>query len=70
MRKKLSIDSKDLFMEKEKLLEEIRENKVSSLIVLAGSLNGVYSLVVQNWLGLLISLAVIAYTLPDILKDE
>lgn len=57
-------------MEKEKLLEEIRENKVSSLIVLAGSLNGVYSLVVQNWLGLLISLAVIAYTLPDILKDE
>ena len=69
MRKKLSIDSKDLFMEKEKLLEKIRENKVSSLIVLAGSLNGIYSLLVQNWLGLLISLAVIAYTLPDILKE-
>ena len=57
-------------MEKEKLLEKIRENKVSSLIVLAGILNGIYSLLVQNWLGLLISLAVIAYTLPDILKDE
>ncbi len=57
-------------MEKEKLLEKIRKNKISSLIVLAGILNGVYSLVVQNWLGLLISLAVIAYTLPDILKEK
>ncbi|MFB6241228.1 MAG: hypothetical protein ABEJ36_00300 [Candidatus Nanosalina sp.] len=57
-------------MNREELEEKIRDSRIESAVVLAGILNGVYSLAVQNWLGLLVSLALVAYMLPEVLKEE
>jgi hypothetical protein len=57
-------------MDLEELLRKVKQNRLSTFLLLGGVVNALYALFLQNWLGLLISIAVIAYLLPDILNEE
>lgn len=57
-------------MQKEDLYQGIRENKIASTVVLLGTLNAVYSITVNNWLGLLLSAVVIILGLSEVLEGR
>lgn len=57
-------------MDFEEFLEKCRSNKLASAVAFLGLLNIIYSLVDWNWLGVLISIAVIVLMLPEILKEN
>ena len=57
-------------MDFEEFLEKCRTNKLASAVAVLGVLNTIYSLVESNWLGVLISIAVIVLILPEILNEE
>jgi len=57
-------------MDFEEFLEKCRTNKLASAVAVLGVLNIIYSLVESNWLGVLISIAVIVLILPEILNEE
>lgn len=57
-------------MKTESLLENVRENKIASVLVVLGGLNSIYSVTVENWLGLLISIVVIILALSEVLEKK
>ena len=57
-------------MKTESLLENVRENRIASVLVVLGGLNSIYSITAENWLGLLLSAVVIILGLSEVLDRK